>query len=108
MERPTCFGKHVYPSTRGRPSNYLTLALIGSLFLNGFIPYLPSIRCNCYITLNQNNKKNVSYRLYILLGFLILGFCGYTTIELMEYRVKRRHHEERKFELVANKADQEL
>ncbi|XP_045447914.1 UNC93-like protein [Melitaea cinxia] len=49
----------------------------------------------------------VRTRLYILLGLLILGFGGYTTIEMMEYRVKRRHHDERKFELVANKADQE-
>ncbi|XP_047533142.1 UNC93-like protein [Vanessa atalanta] len=49
----------------------------------------------------------VRTRLYVLVGLLILGFSGYTTIELMEYRVKRHHNEERKFELVAEKADQE-
>ncbi|XP_050351198.1 UNC93-like protein isoform X2 [Nymphalis io] len=49
----------------------------------------------------------VRTRLYVLVGLLILGFSGYTTIELMEYRVKRHHHEERKFELVGKKADQE-
>ncbi|XP_026499823.1 UNC93-like protein [Vanessa tameamea] len=49
----------------------------------------------------------VRTRLYVLVGLLILGFSGYTTIEILEYRVKRHHHEERKFELVAEKADQE-
>ncbi|XP_045498147.1 UNC93-like protein [Colias croceus] len=42
----------------------------------------------------------VRTRLYTLLGLLILGFSGYTLIEVMEYRVKRRHHQERNFELV--------
>ncbi|XP_026761823.2 UNC93-like protein isoform X2 [Galleria mellonella] len=42
----------------------------------------------------------VRTRLYILLGLLIFGFSGYTTIELMEYRVKKAHHRERNFDLV--------
>ncbi|CAH0715374.1 unnamed protein product, partial [Brenthis ino] len=49
----------------------------------------------------------VRTRLYILVGLLILGFSGYSTIELMEYRAKRRHHQERNFQLVAEKAEQE-
>ncbi|XP_072948781.1 uncharacterized protein [Epargyreus clarus] len=46
----------------------------------------------------------VRTRLYILIGLLLLGFSGYSTIELMEYRVKRAHHRERNFELVTKKA----
>ncbi|CAF4932688.1 unnamed protein product [Pieris macdunnoughi] len=42
----------------------------------------------------------VRTRLYVLLGLLLLGFSGYTTIEVMEYKVKKRHHQERNFELV--------
>ncbi|CAG5045208.1 unnamed protein product [Parnassius apollo] len=49
----------------------------------------------------------VRTRLYILLGLLILGFSGYTIIELMEYRVKKSHHRERNFELVPEKLEQE-
>ena len=45
--------------------------------------------------------------MYILAGLLILGFSGYSTIELMEYRVKRRHHQERNFELVSKKPAEE-
>ncbi|GBP70333.1 UNC93-like protein [Eumeta japonica] len=39
-------------------------------------------------------------RIYILLGILLAGFAGYTTIELMEYKVKKAHYRERDFELV--------
>ncbi|CAH2048731.1 unnamed protein product, partial [Iphiclides podalirius] len=49
----------------------------------------------------------VKTRLFILLGLLILGFSGYTIIEVMEYKVKRSHHRERNFELVAEKPDRE-
>ncbi|CAG9561737.1 unnamed protein product [Danaus chrysippus] len=45
----------------------------------------------------------VRTRLYILLGLLLMGFSGYTTIEVMEYQAKRRHHQERNFELVSAK-----
>ncbi|XP_060803241.1 UNC93-like protein [Amyelois transitella] len=45
----------------------------------------------------------VRTRLQVLLGLLLLGFSGYTTIELMEYRAKRAHHLERNFELVNGK-----
>ncbi|KAJ2949245.1 hypothetical protein O0L34_g6195 [Tuta absoluta] len=44
-------------------------------------------------------------RLYILLGLLILGFSGYTIIELMEYKVKQAHQRERNFELIKKKED---
>ncbi|XP_063624309.1 UNC93-like protein [Cydia splendana] len=47
----------------------------------------------------------VRTRLYVLVCFLLLGFAGYTTIELMEYRVKRAHQLERNFELVDKKGD---
>ncbi|XP_049873721.1 UNC93-like protein [Pectinophora gossypiella] len=47
----------------------------------------------------------VRTRLYILLGLLILGFSGYTIIEVMEYKVKQAHHRERTFQLVKKKAD---
>ncbi|XP_073956095.1 UNC93-like protein [Choristoneura fumiferana] len=47
----------------------------------------------------------VRTRLYILLGLLILGFAGYSTIETMEYRAKKSHHLERTFELVEKKED---
>ncbi|KPJ08594.1 UNC93-like protein [Papilio machaon] len=49
----------------------------------------------------------VRTRLFILLGLLILGFSGYTVIEVMEYKVKKTHHRERNFELVAEKNDRE-
>ncbi|XP_013165190.1 PREDICTED: UNC93-like protein [Papilio xuthus] len=49
----------------------------------------------------------VRTRLYVLLGLLILGFSGYTVIEVMEYKVKKTHHHERNFELVAEKNDRE-
>ncbi|CAK1551241.1 unnamed protein product [Leptosia nina] len=48
----------------------------------------------------------VRTRLHILLGLLLVGFSGYTTIEVMEFKVKKRHHQERTFELV-NKTEQE-
>ncbi|XP_063364450.1 UNC93-like protein isoform X1 [Cydia amplana] len=47
----------------------------------------------------------VRTRLYVLVCFLLLGFAGYTTIELMEYRVKRAHQLERNFQLVDKKGD---
>ncbi|XP_026738964.1 UNC93-like protein [Trichoplusia ni] len=49
----------------------------------------------------------VRTRLYILMGFLLIGFTGYSTIELMEYRVKKAHNQERNFELVHKKPEQE-
>ncbi|XP_041979538.1 UNC93-like protein [Aricia agestis] len=49
----------------------------------------------------------VRTRLYILLLLLILGFSGYTTIEAMEYQAKKRHHQERNFELIAKKGEYE-
>ncbi|KAL0838654.1 hypothetical protein ABMA28_016729 [Loxostege sticticalis] len=49
----------------------------------------------------------VRTRLLVLLGLLLVGFSGYSTIELMEYRAKRKHHLERNFELVAEKNDRE-
>ncbi|KAI5631206.1 ion channel regulatory protein UNC-93 domain-containing protein [Phthorimaea operculella] len=49
----------------------------------------------------------VRTRLYILLGLLILGFTGYTTIELLEYKVKQAHQRERTFELIKKKEDDE-
>ncbi|CAB3227172.1 unnamed protein product [Arctia plantaginis] len=49
----------------------------------------------------------VRTRVYILLGFLLLGFIGYTTIEVMEYKVKKAHHLERNFALVQEKEDHE-
>ncbi|KAJ0176488.1 hypothetical protein K1T71_007667 [Dendrolimus kikuchii] len=45
----------------------------------------------------------VRTRLYILLGLLLLGFSGYTAIELMEYKAKKAHHLERNFELIDKK-----
>ncbi|XP_023941462.1 UNC93-like protein [Bicyclus anynana] len=71
-------------------SNFRQWESTGSVLSYATVPYL------CVRT-----------RLYILLGFLLLGFSGYTTIELMEYRAKRRHHQERNFELVAEKNEQE-
>lgn len=49
----------------------------------------------------------VRTRLYFLFGFLIVGFIGYSIIELMEYKVKKAHHLERNFELVNKKAETE-
>ncbi|KAF9423894.1 hypothetical protein HW555_000952 [Spodoptera exigua] len=49
----------------------------------------------------------VRTRLYCLLGFLLVGFLGYSIIELMEYKVKKAHHLERNFELVEKKPEQE-
>ncbi|XP_068633420.1 UNC93-like protein [Battus philenor] len=49
----------------------------------------------------------VRTRLLILLGLLLVGFSGYTTIEIMEYKVKKSHHRERNFELVAEKNERE-
>ncbi|XP_053610147.1 UNC93-like protein [Plodia interpunctella] len=49
----------------------------------------------------------VRTRLQILLGLLLLGFSGYSTIELMEYRAKRAHHLERNFELVSGRKEQD-
>uniref|UniRef100_A0A2A4IZ62 UNC93-like protein n=1 Tax=Heliothis virescens TaxID=7102 RepID=A0A2A4IZ62_HELVI len=49
----------------------------------------------------------VRTRLYILFGFLLVGFAGYSTIELMEYKVKKAHHLERNFELVNKKTENE-
>ncbi|RVE50921.1 hypothetical protein evm_004488 [Chilo suppressalis] len=45
----------------------------------------------------------VKTRLMVLLGLLLIGFTGYSTIELMEYRAKKAHHLERNFELVDEK-----
>ncbi|KAL4716698.1 hypothetical protein ACJJTC_004817 [Scirpophaga incertulas] len=49
----------------------------------------------------------VRTRVTILIGLLLVGFAGYSAIELMEYRAKRRHHQERSFELVTQQAEQE-
>ncbi|XP_063826088.1 UNC93-like protein [Ostrinia nubilalis] len=49
----------------------------------------------------------VRTRLLILLGLLLVGFSGYTTIELMEFKAKRKHHLERNFELVAEKNERD-
>ncbi|KAJ8722224.1 hypothetical protein PYW08_004626 [Mythimna loreyi] len=49
----------------------------------------------------------VRTRLYCLVGFLIVGFIGYSTIEFMEYKVKKAHHLERNFELVNKKTENE-
>lgn len=72
-------------------SNFRLWEAIGSVLSYATAPYL------CVRT-----------RLYILASLLILGFSGYSTIELMEYRVKRRHHQERNFELVSKKPAEEL
>ncbi|XP_004932254.2 UNC93-like protein [Bombyx mandarina] len=69
-------------------SNFRLWEATGSVLAYGSAPYL------CVRT-----------RLQILLGLLIVGFTGYTIIELMEYRVKRAHHPERNFELVDKKED---
>ncbi|KAM3965286.1 UNC93-like protein [Aphomia sociella] len=47
----------------------------------------------------------VRTRLYILVGLLIFGFSGYTTIEFMEYKAKKAHHRERNFDLVSKRDD---
>ncbi|KAG6444535.1 UNC93-like protein [Manduca sexta] len=67
-------------------SNFRLWEATGSVLSYGTAPYL------CVRT-----------RLYILIGFLLVGFTGYTIIELMEYRVKKAHHLERNFELVEKK-----
>lgn len=46
-------------------------------------------------------------RLYILLGFLLFGFSSYSVIEMLEYRVKKAHHQERNFELIHKKPEEE-
>ncbi|XP_026327506.1 UNC93-like protein [Hyposmocoma kahamanoa] len=67
-------------------SNFRLWEATGSVFAYATAPYL------CVRT-----------RIYILLGLLLVGFTGYTTIELMEYKVKRCHFRERTFELVKEK-----
>ncbi|VVC91277.1 unnamed protein product [Leptidea sinapis] len=65
-------------------SNFRLWEATGSVFSYASAPYL------CVRT-----------RLHILLGVLLVGFSGYTTIEVMEYKAKKHHHKERNFELVS-------